>query len=231
MKNILDEKPSYDLTGRLLASVQFVNDEDINGKDVLNIGCGFGWCELNFLDRGMRQMMGIEISDDDLKTARENVINEKTQFRVGSATDLPFPDQSFDTVVSWEVIEHIPKNTENQMFSEVARVLKSEGTFYLSTPHTSFFSNILDPAWWFVGHRHYSREKLSAYAKNNGFNVVDVRIKGKWWMLFSVLNMYISKWILRRSPLFGGIFSQKEHEEYMTDDGFSNIFVKLKKVV
>lgn len=231
MKNILDEKPSHNLRGRLLASVQFVDDEDVKNKRVLNIGCGFGWCELNFLDRGVHQMTGIEISEEDLKTARENVRNEKIDFCVGSAAELPFPAQSFDTVVSWEVIEHIPLNTENQMFAEVARVLKSGGMFYLSTPHASFFSNMLDPAWWLIGHRHYSRRQLASYAKKNGFEVMEVKIKGKWWALLSILNMYISKWILRREPLFQDIFSQKEHEEYMTDDGFSNIFIKFRKVV
>lgn len=231
MKNILDEKPSNDLIGRLLVSVQFVNDEDVKDRDVLNIGCGFGWCELNFLSRGVRQMTGMEISEEDLKTARENIVNEKVKFCVGSATDVPFPDQFFDTVVSWEVIEHIPKGTEGKMFSEVWRVLKKEGIFYLSTPHLSFWATFLDPAWWLIGHRHYSREQLTAYAKKNGFDVVDVKIKGKWWASFSILNMYISKWILRRAPLFKDMFSQKEHNEYMADDGFVNIFIKLKKVV
>lgn len=231
MKNILGEKPSHDLRGRLLASVQFVKDEDVKDKSVLNIGCGFGWCELNFLGRGVGQMTGMEISEEDLKTARENVKDEKIDFCVGSATKLPFSDQSFDTAVSWEVIEHIPVNTENQMFAEVGRVLKRGGVFYLSTPHASFFSNMLDPAWWLIGHRHYSRRQLASYAKKNGFEVMDVKIKGKWWMLFSVLNMYVSKWILRRRPLFQDIFSQKEHKEYMSEDGFGDIFIKLKKVV
>lgn len=231
MKNILEEKPSLDLKGRLLASVQFVDDEDVKDKRVLNIGCGFGWCELNFLSRGVKQMAGIEISEEDLKTARENIIDEKVKFSVGSAIKAPFPDQSFNTVVSWEVIEHIPKNTENRMFVEVNRVLQPGGTFYLSTPHASFFSNILDPAWWLIGHRHYSRRQLASYAKKNGFEVIDVKIKGRWWMLFSVLNMYISKWILRREPLFKDVFSQKDHEEYMAEDGFGDIFIKMKKVI
>jgi ubiquinone/menaquinone biosynthesis C-methylase UbiE len=229
MKNILDEKPDVELTGRLLASVQFVEDSDVQGKDILNIGCGFGWCELNFLNRGVSQMTGIEISEDDLKTAKENVVSNKVRFQIGNAIQLPFPDQSFDTVVSWEVIEHIPKNTENMMFKEVYRVLKPGGAFYLSTPYHTFFSDILDPAWWLVGHRHYSRERLISFATRNVFAVDAVTIKGRWWTLFSILNMYISKWILRRTPLFDSIFSRKEHAEYMEDDGFADIFVKFKK--
>lgn len=230
MKNIINEKPNYKLSGRLLASMQFVNNEDVKDKCILDVGCGFGWCELNFLSRGMRQMTGMEITEEDLNTARDNVRNKKIQFSVGSAINLPYPELSFDTVVSWEVIEHIPMKSENQMFAEISRVLKPLGIFYLSTPHSSFFSNIMDPAWWLIGHRHYSKDQLTFYAKKNGFEVIDVKIKGKWWTLFSILNMYISKWILRRSPLLGSVFERKDHKEYMSNGGFVNIFIKFKKI-
>lgn len=229
MKNIIHENPFGELDGRILATVNFVKDEDVSHKSILNIGCGFGWCELNFLGRGVKQMTGTEISEDDLKTARENILDKRVSFVVGSAIQLPFPSNSFDTVVSWEVIEHIPKKTENVMFAEVFRVLKPRGIFYLSTPHFGFFSNILDPAWWLVGHRHYSKQLLSSYARKNNFRMIEVTVKGKWWMLFSLVNMYVSKWIFRRRPFFGEFFARKEREEYLKDDGFGNIFVKFQK--
>lgn len=229
MKNILDEKPRYDLTGRLSASVQFVNDEDIKDKDVLNIGCGFGWCELNFLSRGVNQVAGIEISEEDLKTARENIVDEKVKFCVGSAIDLPFSDQSFDTVVSWEVIEHIPKDTKNKMFSEVQRVLKKDGIFYLSTPHLSFWATLLDPAWWLIGHRHYEKGVLIGFAKDNGFEVEKIITKGGFWELMGTNNLYISKWIFKRSPFFENLFEKKQNEEFGREVGFTNVFLKCKK--
>jgi 2-polyprenyl-3-methyl-5-hydroxy-6-metoxy-1,4-benzoquinol methylase len=231
MKNILNEKPEKDLKGRLLASVEFVSDADIADKRVLNVGCGFGWCELNFLDRGVTKMVGIEISEKDLQAAKKHIQNDRVSFSVGSAIKLPFGDSTFDTVVSWEVIEHIPSKTETIMFAEVSRILAPRGVFYLSTPYATFFSNILDPAWWLVGHRHYSYRQLSKLAENNNFEVIDTKIKGKWWTLFSILNMYISKWMFRRSPIRSDIFSKKEHEEYMLDDGFADIFIKFQKKV
>lgn len=228
MKNILNEKPSNYLFGRLAASTRFVKDEDVNNKEVLNLGCGFGWCESNFLSRDVASMVGLEISDSDLSTARENIHDERVSFQVGSAISIPFPDNSFDTVVSWEVIEHIPKKKELEMFSEVQRVLRPGGVFYLSTPHHMFFVDILDPAWWF-GHRHYSSERLSYYANLQNFDVEEVVIKGGRWTLLSIINLYFSKWILRRKPVFFDFFSEKEDEEYKKEDGFMNIFVKYRK--
>ena len=117
------------------------------------------------------------------------------------------------------------------MFSEVARALKSGGVFYLSTPHRSFFTNILDPAWWLVGHRHYSRERLEKFAIDAGLNIELVEIKGGWWSLVYILNMYISKWVFRRKPIMDKYFLEKEIAEYMSDDGFANIFVKFRKSI
>ncbi|HUS51813.1 MAG TPA: methyltransferase domain-containing protein [Candidatus Paceibacterota bacterium] len=229
MKNLLNEKPTNILHGRLLASVNFVDDSDIKNKEVLDIGCGYGWCELNFLKREVSKIVGMEISENDLKTAKENVQNNRVDFKVARAVNLPFENKSFDTVVAWEVIEHIPKNTETSMFKEVYRVLKPGGCFYLSTPHKSLLTNILDPAWWLIGHRHYSLKNLSKFAQNNNFEIMESKVVGSWWTLFSIIDLYISKWILRRNKLFNDFLDKKEDKEFFSK-GFANVFIKLKKI-
>lgn len=229
MKNILDERPTHDLTGRLFASVQFVDDVDLTDKAVLDIGCGYGWCELNFLKRGVRNIVGVELSEKDLDTIRKNISSSKLELRVSSAVKLPFENNLFDTIVSWEVIEHIPRGGETAMFSEVSRVLKPGGVFYLSTPHRSFFTNVLDPAWWFAGHRHYSRGDLIKLSRITDLKAEAAKVKGGWWSLLFILNMYISKWIFRRKPIMEKHFTEREHAEYMDDNGFANIFMKFRK--
>lgn len=229
MKNILGEKPKDILRGRLLASVNFVNDSDLKDKEVLDIGCGFGWCELNFLNRGVKKITGIEITEDDLKNIKQNLTDERLALDVGSAINLPFANESFDTVVSWEVIEHIPERAENKMFAEVYRVLKPGGYFYLSTPNNSFFTKILDPAWWFVKHRHYSAQDLMKYSKEAGFETSEIKTVGGWWSLISILDLYISKWIFRRPKFFKIFLDEKEDREYAVA-GFTNLFIKCKKI-
>jgi 2-polyprenyl-3-methyl-5-hydroxy-6-metoxy-1,4-benzoquinol methylase len=228
MKNLLNEKPTNILHGRLLASANFVDNEDIKNKEILDIGCGYGWCELIFLKRKANKIVGIEISENDLKTAKENVKDDKVCFKIGSAISLPFENESFDTIVCWEVIEHIQKDTENIMFAEANRVLKKNGVFYLSTPFNYFFSNILDPAWWLIGHRHYSLNDLHKFAKNNNFKILKTKVVGGWWTLISTIDLYVSKWILRRNKLFTVFWDAKEDQEFF-DNGFVNIFIKFKK--
>lgn len=229
MKNILKEKPIYDVKGRLAESLRFVAKEDVVGKKILDIGCGYGWCELHFLERGAKEIVGTEITEDDLTTIKESIINKKAKFIIGDAINLPCKDGSFDTVVSWEVIEHIPEHTENKMFAEVNRVLKKDGVFYLSTPYAQFFNNIFDPAWWLIGHRHYSQKQLSSYGEENGFIVEKIMMRGRWWSLFSLVNMYISKWIFRRERVFGKIFLKHDDDEYQNGSGFVTIFAKYRK--
>ena len=175
-------------------------------------------------------MAGIEVSEKDLETVLQNLKDDKYLFKVGSALNIPFENESFDTVVSFEVLEHIPKNTENKMFSEVNRVLRKGGIFYLSTPCKSFFSTIFDPAWWLIGHRHYSKKELEIFAHKNGFEIISMKVKGGWWNLLELLNMYFSKWVLRRKPVFARFFNKKIDDEYKKENGFMNIFIKLKKI-
>lgn len=228
MKNIINEKPTKKLYGRLKFTTQFVEDLDIKEKNILNIGCGYGWFELNALKKSVKKIVGTEISENDIKTAKMNIKNKNVEFNVSSAIDLPFNNDSFDTVVSWEVIEHIPKNTENQMFSEVYRVLKKGGVFYLSTPYDNFIAKILDPAWYF-GHRHYSLNRLKKLAESNGFIIDKYYTKAGSWEIIAMLNMYISKWIFRRKMFFENFIRNKVDLEYSKPTGFFGIFIKFKK--
>ncbi len=230
MKNITDIKPTSKLLGRLVVATEMVREADIKDRDILDIGCGYGWCELNFLKRGAKSIVGTEITEADFATAKKYIDDQRVKFVVGGATQLEFPDKSFDSVVCWEVIEHIPKRTEPQMFAEVNRVLRPGGAFYLSTPFASVLARIFDPAWWVAGHRHYSRAHLEAFGLEHGFEVSQMMVKGRFWTLFSILNMYIAKWIFRRPPFFAEHFSKMEDYEYRHGEGFFNIFVRYQKV-
>lgn len=230
MKNIFNEKPTDKLSSRSLFNTTFVEDEDIKNKDILDIGCGFGWFELNVLKRGCKSIRGIEKSNKELKTAIKYLKNEKVKFSEMSGLDLKFEEKSFDTVVAWEVIEHLPKNSEVRMFKEVNRILKRGGVFYLSTPYKSLLSNLFDPAWWTIGHRHYSINQLKKFGEEVGFKIEEYYICGKYWSLLNILNLYISKWIFRRRPFLENSLNKLENKEFNKDKrGFVGIFIKYKK--
>jgi len=129
VRNVLGETPSEDLHGRLKFSVAYVDDADIQNRSVLEIGCGYGWFSLAALNCGVKEICGIEPRNQDISTAEQHVRDPRAKFVVASALALPFGDSTFDTVVCWEVLEHIPRNTEQRLFAEASRVLRRGAGF------------------------------------------------------------------------------------------------------
>lgn len=222
------DTPFGELTGYHSEVKRFVKQQFIKNKTILDIGCGFGWAELLFSKLHPEKMVGIDYSEECLAVARK-FKHPSCSFKKGDALHLPFKDNTFDTVVSWEVLEHIPKNTEEKMFSEIYRVLKPGGHLFLSTQHRNFFSTALDPAWWLIGHRHYTQSAIKKFAENSGFKISELNIKGRFFTIFGILNMYISKWIFRRPPLFHSFFAAKTEKEFTQDNGMVYIFLHCKK--
>src|SRR3989304_8013766 len=229
MNNIINENPNDSIGQRQIFSLSFVSDFDIKNKNILDIGCGFGWFELRLLNRSPKEINATEITNKDLYAIRKYVKDKRVKTTIASGDKLPFSASIFNTVTSWDVIEHIPKHYENKMFKEINRVLKPNGVFYLSTPYDNFIAKLLDPAWWLIGHRHYSCKKLIEYGKNNGFAIKNIQIRGGHWEAIYILNMYIAKWIFRRKPLFNTFFHNKIESEYQ-NSGFIGIFIKYQKI-
>ncbi len=230
MKNILKEKHTDNIFGSRVERMRLVEDKDVIGKKVLDVGCGFGWCAWNLLQRGVGEFVGIDITEDAKKAFGE-IKDKRIKYVQAGALDLPFKSKFFDTVVSWETIEHVPVNTERQMLLEIYRVLKPGGTFYLSTQHRSFVSTVLDPAWWLVGHRHYTLTQIEKMITEAGFKIEKLYTKGGLFTVSYMLNLYITKWALRRNPFFEKTHKEKCTKEFNKKDGFTNIFLKCKKVV
>lgn len=229
MRNILDERPTRDVHGVLLYASRFLEDDDYHDRDVLDIGCGYGWFEVEALARGVRSIKGIEPTEQDIATARRHLDDSRLSLEVGTALAIPAEDESIDTVVCWEVLEHIPKGTEQQAFREIARVLRPGGVFCMSTPHAALAAKVTDPAWWLIGHRHYREAQLREFAASAGLAVERVGVRGGWWQILHLNDLYVSKWILRRRPLREQSLLRRVDREIMREGGFATCFLRCRK--
>lgn len=101
------------------------------GLDVLEVGCGTGLI-LSRIANFARSARGVDLSPGMLEKARARGLDVLE----ASATDLPFPDRSFDVTCSFKVLAHVP--AISQALSEMARVTRPGGTiiaeFY--NPHS-----------------------------------------------------------------------------------------------
>lgn len=96
---------------------------------VLEVGCGRGG-KIGFLSTPTKRY-GIDYSKRAIQEAQQTFPN--VTFFVADACVLPFSDESFDTVFSLEVIEHI-KNYDDMLW-ECHRVLKPGGHLFIQTPN------------------------------------------------------------------------------------------------
>lgn len=109
------------------------------GMKVLDVGCGNGMlAQVMYVNRYKPELfVGIDIRESMIKA----LLNRKVNFPVdGIILDLrtesiPYPDNTFDLVTCYELIEHFHPTYLDFFLAEIKRVLKPEGTLLLSTPN------------------------------------------------------------------------------------------------
>lgn len=111
---------------------------NIEGKSVLDVGCGFGDHLKKLSKQNPKKIVGFDISPEMIKFTQSFKI-PNSQFYVGNMNNpLNHKNSEFDLVFSSLAIHYISKNNLNKLFLEVNRVLKKGGEFIFSTGHPIF---------------------------------------------------------------------------------------------
>ena len=113
----------------------FLDGLDVRGKQVLDVGCGAGGCDVVLVrDYGAAHVLGIDIEQPLVDQANHRAEVEGLQssltFRKVSPGPFPFDDQQFDAVFSKDALIHI--EDKHALFADVFRVLKPGGFFVAS---------------------------------------------------------------------------------------------------
>lgn len=105
------------------------------GKKVLDVGFGDG-THLMFLGSLRMRLYGTEVSDEICTSVRGKLaeLGYRADLLVGTNRSLPFPDNEFDFLVSWNVLHYEDNETAiREALREYRRVLKPAGRFLIST--------------------------------------------------------------------------------------------------
>ena len=115
---------------------KYTTDEMFAGKQVLDFGCGAGGKSLFYAKCGAEKVTGIDIvesyKEESAALAETLGLSDKFEFVLGSATESGFPDNSFDTIIMNDFMEHIAD--PEKVLEEARRIIKPGGKIFINFP-------------------------------------------------------------------------------------------------
>lgn len=143
----------------------------VEGKQVLDAGCGTGFGTAILSERRPERLVGVDISEEAVERAGD-LAPRADELRQADVRELPFADSTFDVVVCFEVIEHIDR--QDEALDELRRVLRPTGCLLISSPNRDVYT---------PGNPHhvheYAREELEA-ALRGRFDHVALFMQHPW---------------------------------------------------
>ncbi len=162
----------HELVESLEKNIRFISGT------VIDIGCGLKPYK-NIISSRCKNYFGIEHPKSMHSIQEVDIIS--------TATRLPIKDNAVDTVVSFQVMEHI---AEPEIFlKEINRILKSDGFCLLTTP---FMWGEHEAPYDYYRYTRYGLEYL---AKKTGFNVISINADTGYWTTAIIrLNYFLMQY-------------------------------------
>lgn len=106
--------------------------DHIRGKRVLHVGCNAGTTTYHLTELLPSRLAGVDVNLEAVAEAAK--LLPHADIRGSSAHDLPFTDDSFDTIILFDVFEHLYHEDKSVAVGEFIRVLKHQGHILISVP-------------------------------------------------------------------------------------------------
>lgn len=180
-KESLSDSTIRRMNGIISCIKRYLDKRNINKKlNIADIGCGAGVLSMIWTQEG-HAVHGIDVNDSLLTIARKraNDAGLNIDFRLGSATNLPWASESMDVCIAPELLEHVVE--WKSCLTEFERILKPDGVLFISTsnklcPKQQEF-NLPLYSWYPAVVKHYfenlartTRPDIAGYAKYPAVN-------------------------------------------------------------
>lgn len=129
-----DDDSDFETAGARLTDMMIDRVGARPGERVLDVGCGPGRPGVRLARRSGAGLVGISVSEQDVRLAGERAraegVADRVSFERADMLALPFPDDSFDHVMALESIVHVPDRV--RALSEIRRVVRPGGRVVLT---------------------------------------------------------------------------------------------------
>lgn len=136
------------------------------GIRILDAGCGTGFNVDYYASANSRKVFGLDVDDAAIRCVKSKGLKTITQ---SSVTAIPFKPDSFDLVLSCEVITHLERRFHDNALEEMLRVLKPGGSLFLRLPAFMWLWSSHDEA--IQAYYRYTRPEIEARLSRLGCRI------------------------------------------------------------
>jgi SAM-dependent methyltransferase len=146
--------------------------KELQGKSVLDIGCGEGYCARELKRRGAGAYLGIDLSSNMIEAAREQELKEPLGVEYLQSSVIDFaPSRSYELSIAVFLFNYLTVEEMHRSMSMVYKALQPGGHFIFTVPH---------PFFPFVDRGNVEPFYFSSEGKNY-FRDIDQQFQGEIW--------------------------------------------------
>jgi ubiquinone/menaquinone biosynthesis C-methylase UbiE len=147
-------------------------------KNILEIGCGSGYGTQLIREQFQpQQLAAVDLDERMIAKARKSEIDTSITFQVADAAKLPFENETFDAVIDFGIIHHIPNWKD--CLQELFRVLKPGGQVIIEDLSLETFQSpigrILKSLLTHPYDKMYSEKEFTTYLDEVGFKQIKIK--------------------------------------------------------
>ena len=113
---------------------------NLTGRDVLDLGCGYGWHCKYAADHSAKSVLGIDQSETMITEAKKRNAAPGITYRVCSLQDYDYPADAYDLVVSNLVLHYV--EDLDDIYRRIRETLRPGGVFLMNIEHPTFTAGV-----------------------------------------------------------------------------------------